>query len=163
MADAFVPVGTAATLIYTPASSSDRLRVANSGNSTIFLGQAGVTAALGLPLKAGTKPIELTALQGAVYAVCGSVTTGAPSGTTNAAIAAGAVALPVASGGASFTQGMVVQVDTGKATETLTVGAGSTGTSIVVSATQYAHASGVAIVTLTGAAGGSVHVSSGTG
>jgi hypothetical protein len=74
-----------------------------------------------------------------------SGTTAAPSATTNASVVAGATALPVASGGASFTNGMAVWIeDAGSpaAGEVCIVGSGSTGTSVVLAApgTRFAHA-----------------------
>jgi hypothetical protein len=76
------------------------------------------------------------------YTVSG--TAQAPAGTTNAGVAAGALALPVASGGASFTAGMQVWIQdagTPAANEVVTVGAGSTATSVVLAApgTRFAH------------------------
>ena len=56
----------------------------------------------------------------------------APAGTTNGAVAAGATALPVASGGTSFTAGMVLLVGTGSAAEVIAAGSGATGTSVPV-------------------------------
>lgn len=163
MADVYVPVSAIPTLLYTPASSNDRVRIANAGQTTVFLGQSAVTAATGLPLRAGSKPILLTSNNGAIYGVAAPVATGTPSGTTSAALAAGVTGLTVASGGASFTQGSIILLDTGAKAETLTVGAGSGATNIVVNATQFPHATGATIVTLTGSCGTSVHVTSGTG
>jgi hypothetical protein len=76
-------------------------------------------------------------------------TASTPTSTLSSAVAAGVSALPVASGGASFTAGTVVQIGTTTLAETVTVGAGSTSTSIVLAApTRFAHASAVAIVTV---------------
>jgi hypothetical protein len=83
------------------------------------------------------------------YTVTG--TTAAPTATTSAGIAAGVTAIPVASGGASFTTGMFAQlVDTGTpaASEIVQVGAGSTATSIVLAAgvtTRFAHLTGMVV------------------
>lgn len=71
-------------------------------------------------------------------------TAASPAGTTNAGVAVGALALPVASGGASFTQGMYVWIEdagTPVANEVCLVGSGSTGTSVVLAApgTRFAH------------------------
>jgi hypothetical protein len=83
------------------------------------------------------------------YTVTG--TTATPTATTSAGIAAGVTAIPVASGGASFTLGMFVElVDTGTpaATEIVQVGSGSTGTSIVLAAgvaTRFAHLTGMVV------------------
>lgn len=59
--------------------------------------------------------------------------TQAPTGTTNAVITAGtSTAIPVASGGASFTNGMVLLLDTGSNAEVVTVVGTPTATSIPV-------------------------------
>jgi hypothetical protein len=88
-------------------------------------------------------------------------TTASPAGVTNAPVAAGATALPVASGGASFTSGMYVWIqDAGSpaANEVVTVGAGSTGTSVVLSTpARFAHASATPF-TNTGASSTFTHV-----
>src|SRR5215471_8791577 len=59
--------------------------------------------------------------------------TQAPTGTDTATVTAGTTtAITVASGGASFTSGMLLLFDTALNTEVVTVGAGSTGTNIPV-------------------------------
>lgn len=75
-------------------------------------------------------------------------TASTPTSTLSSAVVPGAVALPVASGGASFTAGTVVQVGAATLAELVTVGAGSTSTSIVVSPLRFAHASAVTITTV---------------
>ena len=67
----------------------------------------------------------------------------APTGTSNAALAAGGTAIGVASGGASFTNGMILLLDTGILTEVVTVNGSATGTSIPVTAAVRAHSSGM--------------------
>lgn len=64
---------------------------------------------------------------------------------TNGAMAAGATAIPVAAGGTSYTPGETLYID-GTAPEVLTVGTGSTSTSIAISTPggcTLAHNSGV--------------------
>lgn len=57
--------------------------------------------------------------------------------------ATGVVAIPVVSGGAAFTNGMIIGLGVGTTnTEQVTVGAGSTATSIVCSATAKTHSIG---------------------
>lgn len=85
----------------------------------------------------------------ALYNVLGdytvSGTTSTPTGTTSSPVAVGATALPVASGGASFTAGMFLWLQdagTPAANEVVKVGAGSTGTSVVLdptTPTRFAH------------------------
>ena len=83
------------------------------------------------------------------YTVTG--TTASPTATTNGALAVGATTITVTSGGASFTNGMWIElVDTGTppATEILQVGSGSTSTSIVLAAgqaTRFAHLTGMVV------------------
>jgi hypothetical protein len=70
-------------------------------------------------------------------------TAASPASTTNASMAAGATAIPVASGGASFTTGMYVWLeDAGSpaAPEVVMVTATGSATSIPVTATRFAHA-----------------------
>jgi hypothetical protein len=55
-----------------------------------------------------------------------------PNTTLSASVAAGAVALTVASGGASYTSGMVLLIDTASGAEVVAVNGSSTGTSIPV-------------------------------
>lgn len=64
---------------------------------------------------------------------------------TSGSVVAGAVALPIAAGGASFTAGMQLLVDTGSNLEAVVVGSGATATSIPVPAgLTRAHGSAVA-------------------
>ena len=65
----------------------------------------------------------------------------APTGTSNAALSAGGTAIGVASGGASFTNGMILLIDTGTLSEVVTVNGAATGTSIPVTAAVRGHAS----------------------
>jgi hypothetical protein len=77
-------------------------------------------------------------------------TASTPTWTTSSALAAGAGPIAVTSG-SSAVGGTYIQIDTGTLAEIVTVGTGSTATSIVVSATtpiRFAHASGVTITTV---------------
>lgn len=75
-----------------------------------------------------------------------SGTAASPASTTSSSVAVGATALPVTSGGASFTAGMFIWLqDTGTpaANEVVKVGTGSTSTSVVLdptTPTRFAHA-----------------------
>lgn len=137
-----VPVTAVATAIYTPQNTNASLIVTNVGASTLYLGQSGVTAATGLPIYPG-QIVNLTRITAAVYAVADTDIVTSPTDTISATVTAGDTALTVASGGASFTNGMKVAIQDGPRTEIVTVGAGSTGTSVVVSATAFGHAIGV--------------------
>ena len=65
----------------------------------------------------------------------------APTGTSNAALSAGGTAIGVASGGASFTSGMILLIDTGVLAEVVTVNGAATGTSVPVTAAVRGHSS----------------------
>ena len=65
----------------------------------------------------------------------------APTGTSNAALAVGGTAIGVASGGAAFTSGMILLIDTGVLAEVVTVNGSATATSIPVTAAVRGHAS----------------------
>jgi hypothetical protein len=74
-----------------------------------------------------------------------TMATQSPTGTTNASRSVGAATLPVASGGASFTTGMLVLVETGPNAEVVTVTSTGSATSIPITPLGKAHNSGVAI------------------
>lgn len=71
--------------------------------------------------------------------------TQAPTGTTNASRSIGATTIPVASGGASFTSGMFILIDTGVNTEVVQATSTGSASSIPVTAFLKAHNSAVAI------------------
>lgn len=72
------------------------------------------------------------------YSVVGTWTWTLPA--SSGTVAAGAVALPIAAGGTSFTSGETLYFSDGALSEIVVVGAGSTGTSIVVTAPGFANA-----------------------
>lgn len=85
-----------------------------------------------------------------------SGTAASPAGTLSAPVSAGATALPVASGGASFTSGMFVWIEdagTPAASEVVKVTSGSTGTSVAIDPTtpcRFAHATSTPFTNTTG-------------
>lgn len=85
-----------------------------------------------------------------------SGTAASPSAVTSAPVSAGASALTVASGGASFTAGMFVWIeDAGSpaANEVVKIGAGSTSTNVVLDATtptRFAHLTATPFTNTTG-------------
>jgi hypothetical protein len=82
------------------------------------------------------------------YAVTGTAST--PTWTTSGALSPGAGPIAVTSG-SSAVGGTYIQVDTGTNAEVVTVGTGSTATSIVLSAStplRFSHLSGVTITTV---------------
>jgi hypothetical protein len=74
------------------------------------------------------------------YSVAGTWTWVLP--TSNGSVAAGALALPIAAGGAAFTSGEQLYVSDGALSEIVTVGPSSTGTSIVIAGNGFANAHG---------------------
>jgi hypothetical protein len=76
------------------------------------------------------------------YSVAGTWTWVLP--VSSGSVAAGAVALPVAAGGASFMAGEQLYVSDAALSEIVTVGAGSTATSIVIAGSGFANAHGSA-------------------
>lgn len=157
----YVSAGPVAAVLFQPESTSSHVVLSNEGAGTVYVGGAAVTAASGLPLLPG-QGVVLPVVQSAVYGVSGPGAAGTVTDTLSAAAAAGATALTVASGGASFTAGMLVQVGSGATAEVVTAGSGSTATSIVVSALRFDHASGAAVTEMLGGTGGSVHVTVGS-
>lgn len=117
--------------------------ITNTGTSTVYLGQSGVTAATGLPLQSGAS-LELINVTTSLYAAANPATISTPSTTTTAPALLGATALTVTAV-TGFTQNMVVTIVDGNNTENVIVGAGSAGTNLVISATTHAHASGVTV------------------
>ena len=77
-------------------------------------------------------------------------TASTPTGTLSAAVTPGATALPVASGGASFLAGTLVQVGTTTTAEIVTVGTGSTSSSVVLSTPlRFSHLTAAPVTTVT--------------
>jgi hypothetical protein len=160
MATSNTPVGSAPALIFAPQAMAQNLIVNNMGRTTAFLGQTGVTAATGFPLEPGQE-ISLPDVNYSIYAVSGLNNVVSPTNTLSADATLGATALAVASGGASFTNGMVVSIQDGNNSELVVVGAGSTGTSVVVAATTKAHSTGVTFGQFSTRSGTSISVTSG--
>jgi len=152
-----VSVPSSPVAVFTPSGSDTTAVLTNTGTSTLYLGQSGVTAATGFPLMAG-KSMQVC-YNATLYAVAAVDAIKTPTSTLSSNALLGATALAVASGGTSFTNGMIVSIIDGNNTELVTVGAGSTGTSVVVSATAHAHASGVTFGQFNGHQGGSIQVS----
>ena len=136
-----VSVGSTPVAVFTPQQYATTATLTNAGTSPLYLGQSGVTAATGFPLAPGQSVNQAFTVP--IYAVSGVDVIGSPTDTLSAPASATDTALTVASGGASFTNGMTVSIIDGNNTELVTVGAGSTATSVVVSALAFAHASGV--------------------
>jgi len=151
-----VSVPSSPVVVFAPSGSDTTGVLVNTGTSVLYLGQSAVTAATGFPLQPGASLQVNSNVK--LYAVAGTDVIGTPTSAASAPISSGATAITVASGGASFTQNMIVSIIDGNNTELVTVGAGSGPTSVVVSATAHAHASGVAFGQFIRHAGGSIQV-----
>jgi hypothetical protein len=160
MATSTATVGTAPVLVFAPQANAQNFIITNTSPVTVYLGQTGVTSATGFPL-APNQEISLPSVAQSIYAVSGAGAVKAPTSVTSGSVVATGTALPVASGGASYTNGMVVVVQDGNSTEVVTVGAGSTGTSVVVSALAFDHGTGVTFGQLSASNNGAVRVVSG--
>jgi hypothetical protein len=111
--------------------------------------QTWVDGGIGCPRCGRAARFLVNSFTGAAYLCAGcewqiAVSTQSPTGTISAPVAALATALPVSSGGTSFTAGMVLYIDTGTASEICTVTATGTATSIPVTPLAKAHASSTA-------------------
>lgn len=157
MATLNVSVPSSPVAVFTPRNGDTTAVLLNTGTSTLYLGQSGVTAATGFPLTTG-QSISVN-YPFPIYAVCGVDLIKTPTSTASATIAQGATAITVASGGTAFTNGMVISIIDGNATELVTVGAGATGTNVPISATANGHASGVTFGQFDKHTGGSIQVS----
>jgi hypothetical protein len=116
------------------------------------VGNTGVPVAMPFQLCPRCKTVRpFINIDGGVTFRCGgcewswTLSAGSPSGTTNAALAQGATALPAASGGASFTTGMQLLLDAGTSAEVATVTATGSATSIPVKALVKSHLTAAAL------------------
>jgi hypothetical protein len=164
MGTVHTPVTAAAQQVHFPAAQGKphvamvNETAAQGPAGLIFVGQAAVTAASGLPLLPGQQ-VVLDFCPIPLHAVSGSVLT-ATATTTTAPVNAGATAVPVVAG-AGIANGAQIQVGSGSAAEVLTVTAGGGGNALTVSpAASYDHRNGAAVTVVTGRGGG-LHVESG--
>jgi hypothetical protein len=152
-------VSAAPVKIYTPApSGSPTAFISNLGTAVVYLGGAGVTPNNGVPLPPG-QSLDIARMTFSLYAASG-VTATATATTLNGAVAAGSTALTLTSGTGTV-NGQTIQVGAGTSAEVVTITAGGGTTSITTTATQYDHASGVAVTVVTGN-GSTVNVVAGT-
>lgn len=156
MATANVSVPSSPVVVFAPSGNDTTAVLLNTGSTTLFLGQSGVTAATGFPLLAG-QSISVN-YNAKLYAVAGVDTVTSPSTTTTATATVGATSLTVASG-TSFTTNMVVSIIDGNNTELVTCTAPGGATTLTVSATAFGHASGVTVAQFSKHTGGSIQVS----
>lgn len=157
MAVTTVSVPSSPVAVFSPVGPDTSAILRNTGTSTLYLGQSGVTAATGFPLPAGAS-IQVN-WNAALYAVAAVDSIKAPSLQASAPISQGATTITVASGGASFTNGMVIAIIDGNNTELVVGASGSNATTVNISATAKAHATGVTFGQFNGHQGGSIQVS----
>lgn len=159
-----VPIQAGPTPIYTPAAGPGKPHVVihNAGPGTVFIGQAGVTAQNGLPLRAKSE-VDFPTAYDTIYAVAGGLTlSGTVTTTASAAITHGATTVVTVAAITGFVAGQTAQVGTGSAAETLVISATSTAPSLKFTTKPlYDHPSGVAIAAVTGASVGTVKVTMG--
>jgi hypothetical protein len=140
-------VAGAPVLIYNPAPSGTPIVFAmNIGSSVLYIGQAGVTSASGLPLYPNMQ-IDLPIAPVKMYAASGVVAT-ATATTTTAAANSAATSLAVTSG-TGIANGNLVLVGSGSNAEVVTVTAGGGTTTLTVTALNYDHRSGAAVTVVT--------------
>ncbi len=152
-------VSGAPVLIYNPApSGTPNSFIQNSGSSVIYIGQAGVTAANGVPLYPN-QVIDLSFSPIKLYAASGVVAT-ATATTTTAAANSGATSLAITSGTGTV-NGQQIQVGSGSNAEVVTITAGGGTTTLTVTALNYDHRSGAAVTVMTATAS-SANVTPGT-
>lgn len=151
-----VAVPSAPVLVFAPQENSTTATLTNTGTSTLYLGQSGVSAATGFPLAPGQSINQAFTVD--VYAVGGVNSIVSPTDTLSAPVSAAGTALTVTAGGTSFTNGMVISIIDGNSTEVVTVGAGATTTNIPVSALAFDHASGTAFGQFQAHNGGAIQV-----
>jgi len=118
--------------------------VANTKGSIVIVTLSGFTATFVYVngVQVGTTNAAYAVPAGAAisvtYSVAGTWTWVLP--VSNGTVAAGATALPIAAGGAAFTSGEQLYFSDGSLSETVTVGSGSTATSIVIAGSGFANA-----------------------
>lgn len=157
------PVGPAGVQVYNPASvGKPHAVVHNPGPAILYLGQQGVTAQNGFPLRP-KETIELPWGLDALYAICGGLTlSGTVTTTTTAALTHGASTVAAVTASAAFTVGQIVQVGAGTSAETLTVAAKASASITFTSKPVLDHVSGVAVTAVTAGSAGSIKVTTGT-
>lgn len=152
-------VSAAPVKIYTPSpSGSPTAFISNLGTAVVYLGSAGVTPSNGVPLPPG-QSIDIARMTYSLYAAS-AVTATATTTTTTAAAAAGATSLAITSGTGTV-NGQTIQIGGTTSAEVVTITSGGGTTTLTTTATQYDHASGVAVTVVTGN-GSTVNVVAGT-
>jgi hypothetical protein len=154
MATIHTPVSGVPTLIYTPAASgTPHVTIVNEGTSIVYIGQAGVTSANGMPLQP-SQEVSLPFAPVSLYAASGVASAGTTI-NTNAVFNSGATSLTFAGNFYSAAvNGGQAQIGSGSNAEVVTISAGGGTGTLTVSALKYDHrtASPVGPVTPAGSA-----------
>jgi hypothetical protein len=162
MATAHTPVSGAPVQVYVPSTfGTPHVTLINEGITTVFIGQAGVTIAGGLPL-APTQSVTLPFAPFPLYAVTAGVPT-ATTVNTNAAANAGATTLNFAGAYATAAvNGRQVQIGVTGSTyaEVVTITTGGGTAALTVSPLQYDHRTATPVTVLS-PAGVTMRVESG--
>lgn len=143
-----------ATWIFTPnTAATTAVRLFNEGRNTVFVGQSTVTPANGMPIPAGSRPVELQNVTQTLYACC-AYAAGTTNTTLSSALTAGTTVVTVAAQGnfpvgTSFVVGNIAT-----AQDFLTSGSSVSSATIgTTSAALYDHLSGETVTTITLAPG----------
>jgi hypothetical protein len=130
-------------LVFTPTpGATATCRVFNEGQNVVYVGQAGITPANGLPIQPNCK-IELPNVVASLYCAAGYSTT-ATATTLTAAANAGATTLAVTSG-VGIANGGWVAVGSGANLEVVQVTAGGGTATLTVTALTYDHKTAAAV------------------
>jgi hypothetical protein len=148
-----------ASLVYSPSpAGTSHLFLSNLGRFPVYVGQAGVTAANGLPVYPNQN-LDLSTMPVNLYAASGYTKT-ATATTTTADVTAGTGTVAVTSG-TGIANGALILIGSGGGQEVLTVISGGTTTTLTTSAPLYDHVSGEAVTVVT-SVGGQINVVAGT-
>lgn len=157
---ASVFVGPLAVKVYNPPSAgTPNVTLFNSGSTTLYLGQAGVTSALGLPLLPN-QGLNFPFYPLSIYAVAAATVT-ATTTTLSAAASAGATTVTLTSA-TGFTAGKTITIGTGEDAETNTIVSVNTNTLTLTNALEFDHASGATATVDSTSGGGTIVVTAGT-
>ena len=154
MATIHTPVSGDQVLIYTPAASgTPHVTVINEGPSIVYVGQAAVTPASGLPLQP-RQEVSLPFANTALYAVSGVAAAGTTINTNAAFNSAGTQLTFAGNFYSAAINGGQAQIGSGAYAETVTITAGGGTGTLTVTPLSYDHrtASPVGPVTPAGSA-----------
>lgn len=152
------------TWVFSPVPNVvNTLRLANIGRNTVWVGGVNVSQFNGIPLPAGSRPVEIQNIGNTVYTCSGVTPTSTGYTLAASALPAGSTAFTTSASVATIVAGSVVLLGAGGSQEVVVVSAtgGSTTTTFTLStATLYDHVAS-SPATLATAAYGQVRVTAG--